>query len=43
MLSAEEVEASSAGATEGDFKLTPTVKREVLDQYRKEKGIGDAD
>ena len=43
MLSAEEVEASSAGATEGDFKLTPTVKREVLDQYRKDKGIGDAD
>jgi len=42
-LSASEVEASAAGATEGEFKLVPTVKREVLDQYRKEKGIGDAD
>ena len=43
MLSPEEVAASAAGASEGDFKLVPTVKREVLDQYRKDKGIGDAD
>ena len=43
MLSDEEVAASAAGAEEGDFKLVPTVKREVLDKYRKEKGIGDTD
>jgi len=42
-LSEAEIEASAAGAKEGDFKLVPTVKREVLDQYRKEKGIGDTD
>jgi nitroreductase len=42
-LSAAEVEASAAGAKEGDFKVVPTVRREVLDQYRKDKGIGDAD
>ena len=42
-LSADEVAASASGAQEGDFKLVPTVKREVLDQYRKEKGIGDTD
>jgi nitroreductase len=42
-LSAEEVAASAAGAPASDFTLVPTVKREVLDKYREEKGIGDAD
>jgi len=42
-LSPEEVAASAEGAPPSDFTLVPTVKREVLDQYRKEKGIGDTD
>lgn len=42
-LPQEEVVASAAGAPESDFQLHPTVKREVLDDYRKEKNIGDAD
>ncbi|MEE8044857.1 MAG: nitroreductase family protein [Thermodesulfobacteriota bacterium] len=42
-LSPEEVAASAAGAPESDFTLVPTVRREVIDQYRKDKGIGDAD
>ena len=43
MLTPEEVAASAEGAPPNDFTLVPTVKREVLDNYRKEKGIGDAD
>jgi len=43
LLSQEEVDASAEGATEGDFKLTPTVKREVLDKYREDKGIKETD
>ena len=42
-LSPEEIAASAAGAPENDFTLVPTVRREVIDQYRKDKGIGDAD
>jgi len=42
-LSPDEVAASAAGAPESDFTLVPTVKREVLDKYREEKGIGDTD
>ena len=42
-LSPEEVAASTGDTKEGDFILTPTVRREVLDKYRKDKGIGDAD
>lgn len=43
MLSAEEVAASAQGAPESDFTIVPTVKREVLDDYRKEKGIKESD
>ena len=42
-LSPEEVAASAEGAQAGDFQLHPTVKRETLDSYRKEKGIGETD
>ncbi len=42
-LSPEEVKASAEGAPPNDFTLHPTVKREVLDTYRKEKGIGAND
>ncbi len=43
-LSAEEVQASVGTADiPVDFELKPTVKREVLDKYRKDKGIGDTD
>lgn len=42
-LSPEEVKVSAEGAPPTDFTLHPTVKREVLDTYRKEKGIGAND
>jgi len=42
-LSPEEVKESAEGAPPTDFTLHPTVKREVLDTYRKEKGIGAND
>ncbi len=42
-LSAEDVAASVSDDIKVDFELKPTVKREVLDKYRQEKGIGDAD
>ncbi|MEE9252516.1 MAG: nitroreductase family protein [Thermodesulfobacteriota bacterium] len=42
-LSEGDVKGSVASGAEETYKLIPTVKREVLDQYRKEKGIGEAD
>jgi len=42
-LSAEEFRATIPGDVPIELQLVPTVKREVLDQYRKDKGIGDAD
>jgi nitroreductase len=44
-LSTEELQASAAGASadSSGFTLKPTVKREKVAEYRKEKGIGDAD
>ncbi len=42
-LSEEEFKASLPGDVPVEMQLVPTVKREVLDNYRKEKGIGDAD
>ncbi len=42
-LRPEEVKASVPGDVPVDFELKPTVKREVLDQYRKDKGISAAD
>ncbi len=42
-LSQEEVAASAEGATPGEFKLHPTVKREELESYRRERGIGEND
>ncbi len=42
-MSPEEVKATVPDNIPVEFELKPTVKREVLDQYRKEKGIGDAD
>ena len=44
-LSAEEVQATAAGASAdpSGFTLKPTVKREEIQKYREEKGIGDAD
>lgn len=40
-LSESEVKSSVPDNVNVEFQLTPTVKREVLDQYRKEKGIGE--
>ena len=42
-LSDEVVKASAAGASAdpSGFTLTPTVKRERIEEYRKEKGIKD--
>ena len=44
-LSPDVVQASAAGASRdpSGFTLQPTVKRERIQEYRKEKGIGDAD
>ena len=42
-LSAEEFRATIPGDVPVELQLVPTVKREVLDQYRKDKGIGDSD
>ncbi|MEM4658302.1 MAG: nitroreductase family protein [Candidatus Methanosuratincola sp.] len=42
-LSLEEVKKTVAPGTKEEFKVHPTVKREVLDQYRKERGIGAED
>lgn len=38
-LSPEEVKKTVPDNVEVDFQLQPTVKREVIDKYRKEKGI----
>lgn len=42
-LSDDELRATIPGDIPVEMQLVPTVKREVLDQYRKDKGIGDAD
>lgn len=42
-LSDDEVKNTVKAGTETAFQLVPTVKRERLEEYRKEKGIGDAD
>lgn len=42
-LTDEEFQATVPGDVPVEMQLTPTVRREVLENYRKEKGIGDAD
>jgi hypothetical protein len=42
-LSKEELERVVPKDVKSDFKVNPTVKREVLDQYRREKGIKPED
>ncbi|MEM4408054.1 MAG: nitroreductase family protein [Candidatus Caldarchaeum sp.] len=42
-LPLEEVKKTIAPGTKEEFKVHPTVKREVLDQYRKERGISPED
>ncbi|MGH7807498.1 MAG: nitroreductase family protein [Thermodesulfobacteriota bacterium] len=42
-LSKEELEKTVPAEVKSDFQVHPTVKREVLDQFRKEKGIGAED
>ncbi len=42
-LSPEELKATVPEHVEVEFQLKPTVKREVLDQYRKERGISEND
>ena len=42
-LTEEEFRATIPGDIPVELQLVPTVKREVLDNYRKEKGIGAAD
>lgn len=42
-LPKEELEKIIPKEIEVDFQVKPTVKREVLDQYRKERGIGAED
>ncbi len=43
LLSKEEVAKTIPSNVKVEMTLAPTVKREVLDQYRKEKGIGETD
>lgn len=42
-LSTEELQKAVPTDVQQEFQLKPTVKREVLDQYRKEKGISPED
>jgi hypothetical protein len=42
-LSKEELQKITPTDIKTEFQLHPTVKREVLDQYRKEKGISPED
>ena len=42
-LSDDELRATIPGDIPVEMQLVPTVKREVIDQYRKDKGIGEAD
>src|SRR3989337_2462930 len=42
-LSKEEIEKVTPKNVQSEFQLKPTVKREVLDEYRKKRGIGTED